>query len=65
MNRTESKYYVYSLSGLLVNRINFKDMADKYGEPIACSQNGLNFIMKRKVDREHIHNVAHEMRLIE
>jgi hypothetical protein len=47
MNETEHKYYVYTQNGLLVNRVNFTDLVNKYGEPVATSSNGLNFILKK------------------
>ena len=47
MNQTEYKYYVYSLNGLLYNRIDFRDYVDRYGIPVATSMNGQNFIFKK------------------
>jgi len=47
MNETEHKYYVYTQNGLLINRVDFKDLVNKYGEPVATSSNGLNFILKK------------------
>ena len=58
MNQTEFKYYVYTLNGLLYNRIDFKKEQELYGVPIATSMNGQNFIFKkprhslRKLDDE-------------
>ena len=40
INLTDSKYYVYDTNGILQNRVNFKDVADKYGKPICTSSNG-------------------------
>ena len=48
MNLTEHKYYTFSQRGLLRNRVNFSKDVKKYGEPVAVSENGLNFILKRK-----------------
>ena len=47
MNQTESKITVISLNGLLINRIDFKDFVDKYGVPIATSNDGRAFIFKK------------------
>lgn len=47
MNETESKYYAYQQNGLLVSRVDFKAQVEQYGQPIAVSSNGLNFIFKQ------------------
>ena len=49
MNETESKYYVYTQNGLLINRIDFSDLVENYGNPISTSSNGLNFIFKKNL----------------
>ena len=49
-NLTEHKYYVYSMIGILINRIDFSEEVKKYGEPIATSGNGQNFIFKKDVN---------------
>jgi len=48
MNLTEHKYYVYRENGILVNRIDYSHWVEEYGEPVATSENGLNFIFKKK-----------------
>lgn len=48
MNLTASKYYVFSQRGLLRNRISFVDYSRKYGQPVAVSPNGFNFVLARK-----------------
>ena len=40
MNQSEYKYYVYTLNGLLQNRIDFSDQIEEYGFPVAVSDNG-------------------------
>ena len=47
MNKTEHKYYVYSLGGLLLNRVPFDDVISKYGEIVAISNNGLNLVLQK------------------
>lgn len=47
INLTEQKFYVYSQSGILQNRIEFNREVEKYGEPCCVSSNGLNFIFKK------------------
>lgn len=34
---TEYKYYVYSMIGILMKRVDFSEEVEKYGEPIATS----------------------------
>ena len=48
MNYNESKYYIYSENGKLTKRVNFKKLVDKYGNIIATSANGHNFIFWKK-----------------
>jgi hypothetical protein len=50
MNLMKKTFYVYSPSGLLLNRVSYKDMIEKYGNPIASSSNGQFFIFKKLVD---------------
>lgn len=57
MNETESKYYVYTQDGLLINQVNFKNLVDKYGNPRATSGNGLNFIFKKTYDYDTIEDM--------
>ena len=51
MNLTESKYYIFSMKGLLRNRIDFKGCVRKHGIPVAVSENGLNFVLYHKNQR--------------
>lgn len=48
MNLAEHKFYTYSENGLLVNRYEYANWVVKYGEPIAASDDGQNFIFKKK-----------------
>ena len=57
VNLTESKYYVYSEKGILLNRINFRQFVEFYGEPLTVSSNGLNYVFKKK--GENVINVIH------
>jgi len=52
MNLTEHKYYVYLENGILINRIDYSKWVEDYGEPIATSENGLNFIFKKRNNTE-------------
>lgn len=48
MNQSEYKYYVYTLNGLLQNRVDFSEEVYFYGQPIAVSDNGQNYIFKKR-----------------
>ena len=48
MNQNEYKYYIYTLNGLLQNRIDFREEVEFYGTPIAVSDNGQNYIFKKR-----------------
>lgn len=53
VNLSEYKYYIYSLRGLLRNRVDFKHIIQKYGRLQAVSQNGQNFVLfKTRLDLE-------------
>ena len=41
----------------MINRFEFKDMVMKYGEPIATSPDGLNYVFKKK--RKAVFSVLH------
>lgn len=51
MNETEKKYYVYTQNGLMINRVDFSELTEKYGNPVSTSSNGLNFILKKNLDK--------------
>ena len=48
-NINESKFYVYSEKGLLLNRIEYSEYTKKYGEFVSTSPDGLNFVLHDKV----------------
>lgn len=54
MNLTESKYYVFSLRGLLRNRVEFKKEIQRYGKLKAVSPNGRNFVLMK--DKQQYEN---------
>lgn len=47
MNITESKYFIYTLKGILKDRVDFSDMVRKYGNPRQVSNNGMVYIFKK------------------
>ena len=47
MNQTSHKYYVYSLNGLLINRVYFQEETNKFGSIIATSSNGQYYVFKK------------------
>ena len=50
MNQSEYKYYVYTLNGLLLNRYDYTEEVEFYGHPIAVSDNGQNYIFKKRIE---------------
>ena len=50
MNLMKRVYYVYSPSGLLINRVSYREQVEMYGYPIASSSNGQYFVFKKLVD---------------
>ena len=51
MNLSECKYHVYSINGLLLNRVDFaKEFRDRYGEPYSNSNNGQIFLFRKNKD---------------
>lgn len=48
MNRTESKYYVYTQTGILINRVAYMDETRYHGEMVAGSNNAQNYIFQKK-----------------
>lgn len=44
------KYRVFSQNGILMNQVNFIKQVKKYGQPIAVSPDGLNYIFKKTDD---------------
>ena len=47
-NLNESKFYVYSEKGLLLNRIEYSEYTKKHGEIVSTSPDGLNFVLHNK-----------------
>ena len=47
MNITDSKYYIYSLKGLLRERVSFHHLTAQYGMVRAVSNNGQIFVFKK------------------
>jgi len=54
---SDSKLYVYTETGILVERILYRDIADKCGKPISISENGKCFIFRKSEVDNYIHLV--------
>lgn len=39
--------YVYTESGILIERIKYNSVAEKCGKPIGISENGLNLVFRK------------------
>lgn len=48
MNITESKYYIFSERGLMINRVDFSQIMEQYLSIKAVSPNGRNFVLLKK-----------------
>ena len=51
----EHKMYIYTETGILIDRINYKDIAHKYGKPVEISENGLILIFQKHSESTEIH----------
>jgi hypothetical protein len=49
--------YIYSEMGILIDRINYLDLADKYGKPMCISENGTILLFRKSIDNPEIHIV--------
>ena len=47
--------YIYSETGILIDRVDYKDLADKYGKPVCFSENGSVIIFRKSQDNAEIH----------
>jgi len=41
---SENKMYIYTETGILIDRISYVEIAKKYGKPVEISENGLILI---------------------
>ena len=44
----EHKMYIYSEMGILIDRIDYSEIAAQYGKPIVISENGTIFLFRKK-----------------
>ena len=49
--------YIYSEMGILLDRVNYSDIAKKYGKPITISENGTIFIFRKGMENPEIHMI--------
>ena len=47
--------YVYTENGILIDRISYQELSEKYGKPISVSENGLILIFRNGHDNPEIH----------
>ena len=43
----DAKIYVYTETGILVERIFYKEIAEKYGKPVGVSEDGQKFVFRK------------------
>lgn len=51
----ENKMYIYTENGILIGKVSYQDLADKYGKPVTISENGLILVFKKGHDSPIIH----------
>ena len=39
--------YIYTEMGILIDRVDYSDLADKYGKPVCLSENGTVLIFRK------------------
>jgi len=49
--------YIYTETGILIDRIDYSDLAIKYGKPICISENGNVLMLRKGQDNPEIHLV--------
>lgn len=47
--------YVYTETGILIDRIDYSDIAHEYGKPVEISENGLILIFQKSAESTEIH----------
>ena len=47
--------YIYTETGILIDRVSYQHLADKYGKPIEISENGLILIFQKGHESSEIH----------
>ena len=47
--------YVYTENGILIDRISYQELGEKYGKPISISENGKILIFRKGHDSPEIH----------
>ena len=53
----DNKMYVYTETGILVDRILYKEIAEKCGKPVGISENGLNLLFKKSSTSNEVYYV--------
>ena len=54
---SENKMYIYTETGILIDRVDYSDLAESYGKPINISENGNILIFKKGIENPEIHLV--------
>ena len=47
--------YIYTEAGILIDRVGYQHLADKYGKPVEISENGLILIFQKSNESSEIH----------
>jgi hypothetical protein len=47
--------FIYTETGILIDKIDYNDIGDKYGKPVCISENGNVLIFRKGNDNPEIH----------
>lgn len=51
----DSKIYIYSVTGILIQRVFYKKITEEYGKPVTVSEDGNYFIFRKSSSSELMH----------
>jgi len=53
----ENKMYIYSELGILIDRVDYNDLAELYGKPVTISENGTILLFRKGMENPEIHMI--------
>ena len=61
----ENKMYIYSEMGILIDRVDYSKLADKYGKPMSISENGTILLFRKSMENPEIHMIMVHLNKLE
>lgn len=49
--------YIYSELGILIDRVDYNDLAELYGKPVTISENGTILLFRKGMENPEIHMI--------